>query len=280
MWPVLFKIGNFEIGTFGLMAAVGFFAAYWIATKRAEEAGLSGDRFANLVVVSLLGGILGAKLLFVGVYFRSAPLLDLVFSRSGLVYYGGLIGGVGAGWFCTWKNGWDPAHVADIVAPAIPLGHFFGRIGCLLNGCCYGKICHHSFGISFPKILEDGQVVGSEPFVHQLLEGHVHADSSHSLPVYPTQIMSSLGGLATFLFLQFYLSKRQSFKGQLAVSYLLIYSVFRFCIEAFRDDPRGAWPGGLSTSQGIAVILGIFALAIWRPLQKRSQKTTNLGEEK
>lgn len=279
MWPVLFRIGNFEIGTFGLMVAIGFFAAYWIATKRAEEAGFPDDRFANLVVFSLLGGILGAKLLFVVVYLRSAPILDLVLSRSGLVYYGGLIAGIGVGWFFTWRNGWDPRDVADVVAPAIPLGQFFGRIGCLLNGCCYGKVCDSKLGISFPKFVEDGQIVGGEAFVHQMLEHQVSPNSPHSLPVYPTQFMSSLAGLVTFLFLHFHLSKKRTFRGQLAVSYLLIYSVFRFCIEAFRDDPRGTWPGGLSTSQGIAVILGIFALAIWRPLRKRSLKPSNLGEE-
>ena len=277
MWPTLFKIGDFPIGTFGLFVAIGFFAAYWVATHRARKAGLDRDLFANLAIYSLIGGILGAKLLFVAVYFGQAPLTELLFSRSGLVFYGGLIAGIGTGWVLTLRYGWNPAVVADIGAPAVPLGQFFGRIGCLFNGCCYGKVCRHAFGIRFPRIMEGDRVVGSEAFQRHLEKGLVGWEDLHSLPVWPTQLMCSLGCLFIFLFLHFYWSKRKSFEGQLALLYLLLYSGLRFCVEIFRDDPRTPWgEAGLSTSQVISLLLAAAACALWVPLKKRSQARPSL----
>jgi phosphatidylglycerol:prolipoprotein diacylglycerol transferase len=268
MWPVLFKIGGFEIGTFGLMVAIGFFAGYTFIIRRAAQAGYPEDQMANFIMLCLLAGLLGAKALHVVVNFHNGSMKELLFSRRGLVFYGGLLAGVPAGWWMVRRKRWNPREVADLIAPAIPLGEFFGRIGCFLNGCCFGKVCHSTICVRFPRVEEDGGVVGSDPFVHQWAQGLIPPNATHSLPVYPTQLFSSFSALLTFLFLTFFLSSRTRFKGQLALAYLLIYSVCRFTIEAFRDDPRGFWPGGLSTSQGISILVALFAAVLWIPLSR------------
>lgn len=270
MWPTLLKIGDFEIGCFGLMVAMGFFAAYMLILRRAKKMQFPEDQAANFVILCLIAGLLGAKLLHVIVYFGQAPVTELLFSRRGLVFYGGLIAGVGAGWIQAWRYGWDATTVADLVTPALPLGECFGRIGCLLNGCCFGRVCQNVLGVSFPRIEDQGQIVGSDPFIHQLNTGLVTPQSLETLPIYPTQMFSSLAALATFLLLVFFLEKRMRFRGQLALIYLLLYSISRFTIEIFRDDPRGTWIGGVSTSQGISVLVVAAALLLWVPLMRRA----------
>lgn len=269
MWPTLFKIGNFEIGTFGLMVAIGFFAGYTVAVNRAAKKGFPEEQVSNLLILSLIAAVFGAKILHVIVNFGNGTFTDLLFSRRGLVFYGGLIGGVGMGWFLVLRKGWDAADFADCVAPSIPLGLFFGRIGCFLNGCCFGRVCDSPLGVRFPRIEEGGGLIGSEPYIHQWVQGMLEQDSRWSLPVHATQIYASLAGLVTFLVLQFWVSGRTWFRGQLALIFLLMYSGGRFVEEIFRDDPRGFFPGGLSTSQGISVGLAVFALALWPILRKR-----------
>ena len=271
MHPILFKIGNFEIGSFGLMVAIGFFSAYWVGMKEAKRKGLSEDRFANFIIVTLLAGLLGAKLLHVYVYLGQDSVFNLFFSRSGLVFYGGLITGIPAGYWMTRRYGWKPGRVADIAAVSIPIGHFFGRLGCFLNGCCFGKTCSLPWAVHFPRMLNDeGYVVGSEPYVFQRSLKMLSGSEPYSLPVHPTQLYSALGALFTFAFLYFYQSKRTKFEGELALWYLILYGSLRFLIEFFRADPRGAWQG-LSTSQWISVVMITLALGLWKPLKGLDQ---------
>jgi phosphatidylglycerol---prolipoprotein diacylglyceryl transferase len=268
MFPILFRVGNFEIGTFGLMVAIGFFAGYLLAIRRASQAGYSEEKFSNLLIFCLVAGLIGAKLLHVIVNIHKGPISELVFSRRGLVFYGGLIGGIGTGWLLVLRNKWNVAEVADLLAPSLALGEIFGRIGCLLNGCCFGKVCHGWLGVCFPRVEYNGELIGSDPFYHHWAQGLIPPDASFSLPIYPTQAFSSLAALVTFLTLIYYVAPRARFKGQTALSYLLLYSTFRFLIEIFRDDPRGFWLPGLSTSQGISLAVAIFAGTMWWVLRR------------
>lgn len=271
MFPILFRVGGFEIGTFGLMVAIGFFAGYMFAIRRASQVGYPEERFSNFLIICLVAGLVGAKLLHVIVYIHQGPISELIFSRRGLVYYGGLIGGIGTGWWLVLRNKWNVAEVADLIAPSIALGEIFGRIGCLLNGCCFGKVCNNCLGVRFPRIEYNGELIGSDPFYHQWAQGLIPPDAVSSLPIYPTQAFSSLAALATFLLLIYYVAPRARFKGQTALTYLLLYSFFRFIIEIFRDDPRGFWLPGLSTSQGISLAVAAFAVVMWWVLTRRAQ---------
>ncbi len=273
MYPTLFKIGNFEVGSFGLMVAIGFFSAYWVGMNEARRKGLPEDKFANFIIITLLSGLLGAKLLHVYVYLGKDSISHLFFSRSGLVFYGGLITGIPAGYWLTRRYEWNPGTVADVAAVAIPLGHFFGRLGCFLNGCCFGSQCTLPWAIRFPRIVDgEGYIVGSEPYAFQKsVEDLLKGTEPYSLPIHPTQLYEAFGSLAVFLFLYFYLTKKASFRGQLALVYLILYSMMRFLIEFFRADPRGGW-SGLSTSQWISILMVIMAFSFWKSLKTYENK--------
>lgn len=273
MHPTLFRIGGFEIGSFGLLVAIGFLAAYLVAVREARKAGLSEDSFANFLIGTLLAGLVGAKLLHVVVYLGQDSVSNLLFSRSGLVFYGGILLGVPVGYLFTRRYGWTPGKIADIAALAVPLGHFFGRIGCFLNGCCFGALCNLPWAVRFPRIVDGGRIVGSEPYSFQYSMAKLTGDEPFSLPVHPTQLYEAFGALAIFLYLYFLFPRKGGFEGRLALVYLMLYSVLRFGVEMFRSDPRGA-ALGLSTSQWISIGLFALALLLWTPLKKHSSQPT------
>jgi phosphatidylglycerol:prolipoprotein diacylglycerol transferase len=125
--------------------------------------------------------------------------------------------------------------------------------------------------------VEEGQIVGSEPYRFQLSLAKLSGDELRSLPIHPTQLYEAIGALAAFFFLYYYLSKRASFKGQIALAYLAIYAVLRFVIEIFRADPRGDW-AGFSTSQWISIAMLLLAFLLWSPLKRIHLKNQSKEE--
>jgi phosphatidylglycerol:prolipoprotein diacylglycerol transferase len=172
--------------------------------------------------------------------------------RGGLVYYGGLILATAYAVYFTRKAKIRFLRVADLAAPAILLGLFFGRLGCYLNGCCYGKVTHSLLGVRFP--------IGSSPWRAQF-EAHQIMAGQQMLPVHPTQLYESLGCLLLFGVTYFIVRPRKRQEGFVAGACLLLYAVLRTVVEIWRDDERGVLFGFLSTSQIIS--LGGIGLALW-----------------
>ena len=177
--------------------------------------------------------------------------------RGGLVYYGGLIMATTYAVYFTRKAKIRFLRVADLAAPAILLGLFFGRLGCYLNGCCYGKVTHSLLGVRFP--------IGSSPWRAQY-EAHQIMAGQQMLPVHPTQLYESLGCLLLFGFTYFIVRPRKRQEGFVAGACLALYAVLRIVVEVWRDDERGVLMGFLSTSQIIS--LGGIVLALWLMLRK------------
>lgn len=177
------------------------------------------------------------------------------FWYGGLVWYGGLLLGIPVGiWFLR-RHRIPVPIVADMAGYAIPLGLSFGRIGCFLAGCCFGKVCPISHGgVVFPR--------GSAVYEYHLQRHLIDRAATHSLPVIPTQLYESFGCLLIFLFVFFYLRPRRKFSGQSFYFMLMAYASLRFVLEFFRDDPRGGL-FGLSTSQLIGIPLFGVALALY-----------------
>src|SRR5881392_2767769 len=147
MFPTLIKIRGFEITTFGLMMFLAFVTAGWILTKQFRGYKLSDDLASSMVMAAALGGIIGAKVYY-AILFRDWHLL---FDRAGLVWYGGLIGGILA---CSWvviRRKVDLLRAADATAPSLAIGYALGRIGCFLVGDDYGRPTDSWVGIAFPK---------------------------------------------------------------------------------------------------------------------------------
>src|SRR5258708_272933 len=138
------------------MMALAFLAGLWTATRRARLVNLSGDIIADVTLWLMAGGIIGARFVYVTTYwkqeFAGEPFSEVfMIQHGGLVYYGGLIGAtIAVLGYLFWKK-LPVWKIADILAPSIALGSVFGRVGCLLNGCCYGRACDLPWAIHFPS---------------------------------------------------------------------------------------------------------------------------------
>lgn len=174
--------------------------------------------------------------------------------RGGLTFYGGFILATGFGLYFARKHRMGVWKVADLCAPWIAFGLALTRVGCFLNGCCFGKVSSAPWAVSFP--------VGSPSWQAQH-DAHLIADGAAALPVHPTQIYLALLNFATFLILYLAVKPRKRFDGQVFAWLLILKGVFRSFVEIWRDDDRGVFFGFLSTSQIISVpliALGIFLL--------------------
>ena len=265
MYPELFRIGNFPINTYGVFLALAFLCAILIAVRLARRDGLPAEKIYDLSLWMLLAGLIGSKILmlFTEPDYRDNPalLLSLDFLRSGGVFYGGLLGAVVAGYFLMKRYKLPWWKTADACAPGIAVANFFGRQGCFAAGCCWGKPTTLPWGVQFTEL--GHQITGVPTDVH----------------LHPTQLYESFAMLLVFFFL-LWLHKRKRFDGQVILAYALLYSVIRFAIEFVRDDPRGDVFGltsltGLSTSQLISLVIGIWALILLIRRRRRA-KTVNL----
>ncbi len=208
---------------------------------------------------------------------------SLKFWQGGLAFYGAFIAAVPFALFFTRRRGMDRGRVLDIAAFGFPIGQAFGRAGCFLAGCCFGRTTEGPLGVRFKGYVaklgpdttcppgydlvatEAGQEIcafGRPAFMSHAEHGHLDIGSKLSLPVHPTQLYESGFALLAFFYIYFWRRTHSRFGGQAFGEYALAYGGFRFVVEFFRDDARGLWFGGLvSTSQLVA--LPIIAGAAW-----------------
>lgn len=199
-------------------------------------------------------------------------LRPLMFWAGGLTYYGGLILALITAWFFAKRQKWPKLKLADIGAPVISLGLVFGRLGCFLAGCCFGKVTDMPWGIRFPQY-SDAWKRHRELFYDQLVAQHKEIGEWLSLPVHPTQLYELFGALIIFIYLWF-TRKKVLYAGQKIATFLISYGILRFIIEIWRDDDRGGVL--LSTSQWISipmVILGIILVIHGRKKLKTKNET-------
>lgn len=251
MYPELFRIGSFPVTTYGIFLALGMLLALFVASRLGGRDGLPKDRIYDLGLWTLVGGLVGSKILM---YFvePDVQLLSLDFLRSGGVFYGGLIGGFLAFALCCRLYKLPFWKVADAFVPGLALGQAFGRQGCFSAGCCWGKPTDLPWGVHFTEL---GHEYTGVPIV---------GPDGGDLHLHPTQLYESFIMFAVFGIL-FYLHRRKKFDGQVLIAYGIIYAVVRFSIEFIRDDPRGDLFGlttitGLSTSQMVSIV--VFAAAV------------------
>ena len=179
----------------------------------------------------------------------------LKFWNGGLAYYGGLFSAGLAGLWWLRREGFPLGHGVDAVGAALPLGLFFGRLGCFFGGCCFGVVTHGSLGVSFPAF----SAVSESHYRAGLLASKGLA----SLPVHATQLYEAGGCLLLAAWLTFYVQPRKRFHGQVLLSFLGLYAVLRFLIEYLRADDRGHWLG-MSTSQLLGLLILGAVVLLWR----------------
>jgi len=230
----LLQIGPFTVYGYGLMIAIGVLVAYSVGEYRAKKRGLDPDALFWLTISCLVGGILGAKLLFYIVEIKAIIenpkiLLDIT---HGFVVYGGIIGGIGVGYlFCKIKKLVFLKYF-DLVMPSIAIAQGFGRVGCMFAGCCYGRETDSWFHVIY----------------------HSSDFAPNGVALIPTQLIMALLNFAHFFILAFFAKKVVKHDGQVAGFYLVFYSAGRFFLEYLRNDPRGM-VDILSTSQFISLFI-------------------------
>jgi phosphatidylglycerol:prolipoprotein diacylglycerol transferase len=175
------------------------------------------------------------------------------FWAGGLTYYGGLFGACGAAWLLLERDGFPFWKAADMAGFAIPLGLAFGRLGCLMAGCCFGVTCDLPWAVSFPL----RSAASEEQFRDHLLA----TSKTWSLPVHPTQLYESAASLAIAAVCLLWVHGRKRYDGQVFAVFLALYAIARFLLEFLRRDDRGGL-FGLSTSQLLGVAMLALAAAI------------------
>jgi phosphatidylglycerol---prolipoprotein diacylglyceryl transferase len=265
--PVLFYFGSVALSGYGFAIAVGFAAGVMLAVREAKRQQLDGGAVLDLLFWILVSGVLGSRLLFVllhaGEYARLCFLgNDLTFGRvladcaapfkiweGGLVYYGGALAATAATARFARRHQWHFGQIADVLAPALALGHGIGRVGCFLAGCCFGKPWPH--GVSFPA--------GS--IAHDDLSHRGLATSTGTVPLHPTQLYEAAGELVILGVLLLF-RRRKPFEGSVALLYALLYAALRFVVEIFRADSGRGFVGIFSTAQVLSLVIAPAALVL------------------
>lgn len=195
----------------------------------------------------------------------------LMFWSGGLTYYGGLILSFLTALVLSrrWRLGF--LKLADLAAPLIALGLSFGRLGCFLAGCCFGKVTDMPWGIRFPE-LSDAFKRHRDLYPEALSEQYEKIGAWLSLPVHPTQLYECIGALAIFAYLWFYRRKRVAFESQVIAELFILYGVLRFVLEFWRDDARGGI--FLSTSQWISIPIVVAGGILWIVGKYRARRST------
>lgn len=234
MHRIFFQLGPITLYFYGFFVALAVLLSVFLILRETKKNGISQEKIFDLLIAVLIGGIIGGRLLFVIInwnYYAGYPLGIFKIYEGGLAFQGALFGaGVTIITFAAVKklSFWE---ISDLIAPYIALGQAVGRIGCFMNGCCFGRVITRGIGVTFP-----GETVVK----------------------IPAQIYSSIVLLLLFLVL-IELRQRKFFTGYVFVSYLILDSILRFFLDFLRGDTPGIVLG-LKLSQLISV--GIFIIGI------------------
>ena len=259
MYPVLFRIGDFVVSSFGVMVAIAFLAAYWISSLEFKRKGLSEKLLGNIFIAGMIGGIAGAKILYL---LENVPLSKLIrdpiphfLSGGGLTFYGGFFAAVLLVWIISYRNKIRLWTIGDALAPALALGYAIGRIGCFLVGDDYGVPSDLPWAIAFPK--------GLPPTMEE---------------VHPTQIYETILMGIVFVYL-WKIRKKDAPDRWLFSLYLILAGIERFLIEFIRNTTPSPIPH-VSIAQLMAlaiIIVGVIKLIQIHTIKVDVGKERNLS---
>lgn len=248
MHPILFKIGPFSIHAYGFMIAIAFLVGILISMYYAKREGMEKEAVLDLAIYVIIAAIVGSRLFYViGQWhlYKDNPLEMFMVQKGGLVFLGGfLLAVLAVVWFARARK-LPLLKLLDALAPGTALGYAITRIGCFLNGCCFGLSTRLPWGLKFP--------LGS--LAHSYFPGE---------PLHPTQLYSSASMFAVFVIMVI-LYQYKKFDGQIFYWWLILYSIYRFLVEFLRYSPIHWW--GLTPSQW--VVLPVVVLAVYGLVHKR-----------
>jgi phosphatidylglycerol:prolipoprotein diacylglycerol transferase len=244
--PVLFtfQLGQREIAlhTYGLLIAAGLAIGIAVAHREGRRRGLDGGRVLDLAFWLTVSGLVGSRLAYGlvnardfaracrdggGSWWHDCTRLFQVW-EGGLVFYGGVAAAAAVAWAFARRQGWSFGDVGDLFAPALAIGHAFGRLGCFAAGCCFGKETASRLGVAFPR--------GSVAFDVLESAGAIPPGSGETPPLHPTQLYEAAGELALFALLCALRPRLRRRPGALLLVYLGLYAILRFVVEIYRGD--------------------------------------------
>jgi phosphatidylglycerol:prolipoprotein diacylglycerol transferase len=247
IYPVLFRIGELEITSFGVLVAIGALVGLWMFRRELRRSGLP-DHGVDAAVAGVIGGLAGAKLLWVLEHLGEEPALDLLLSRGGLSWFGGLAGGVMAGLWVMHRKRLPKIAVLAAATPALAVGHAIGRIGCFLVGDDYGRPTGLPWGVAFPEGLPPTAV-----------------------PVHPTQLYEAAALIPIAVVLLRWRRRGQSDRSVLGL-YLVLAGTLRFLIEFIRVNERVVGVLSVAHLASLAAMAaGAFLLVSRRGAARRPQ---------
>ena len=271
MQPILFELPGWglRVHSYGLMILLACSGALWMTVWRARREGLETSVVYELAAWLFLGGVIGARALFVITHPEAVhSALDLIRGwQGGNVFYGCIMGGL-AGSLLYWKRRPFPFWpMADAVAPALALGITLGRVGCFLAGCCFGSPCDLPWAVQFPR--------GSTAWLDQIEEGILAPSAEFTLPVHPTQLYAAFAGILIFACLCAYFPHRRR-DGEVMLLLMVLYALSRWPIERLRGD-EPALLAGMTLSQNISLGLLLLAPFVWVRLPQREATISGPG---
>ncbi len=217
MHPEVLQWGPLHLRSYGLMMAVAFVTGTFLGLREARRLSLDEDKVVNVILITLIASVLGARMLYVLEHlaeFRREWTTVLALWQGGLTLYGGIAAGTFAGLLASRRMGLPVWITADALTPALALGTMFGRMGCFLNGCCYGRPTNLAWGVVFPHdsfaYLEFGEQ-----------------------PVHPSQLYNALAGLLLFLVFQF-ARRRFRVPGVMFWSFIVLFALIRIPLDLTR----------------------------------------------
>jgi phosphatidylglycerol:prolipoprotein diacylglycerol transferase len=238
MYPTLLRIGEFEVTTFGALVALGALTGLWVFARELKRSGLP-EKGVDAALAGIVGGLAGAKLVWAIEFHNQGPFFSLLFSRGGLSWFGGFLGGVGTGLWALKRQGIPLLPALAAAVPALAIGHAIGRVGCFLVGDDYGRPTDLPWGVAFPK--------GLPPV---------------DFPVHPTQLYETAGlGVIAWALIGW---RRDGLGDRLVFGrYLVLAGALRFLIESVRINRRLAGP--LTLAQMIALgVIGTGVAIMWK----------------
>ena len=254
MFPVLFQIGGISIYSYGVMISLAILVAALALFREAPRDGINPDHVLEAIIVAAITGLIGSRLLYVALNWDlfSDRLLSIFFARyEGLTFYGAFFGGVLGLLVWGWRRKVDFFRMGDLLAPYLALGYAFGRVGCFLNGCCYGKVSDVAWALPAP--------------------------AADNLLHHPVQLYASLGAIVIFVILKL-VRPAKPFNGFLLLALFALYGLLRFTTEFFRDEAI-VWIG-LTTAQlfslGLLAASLIMIGAVLSTGSKKKSKKANL----